>query len=82
MPADGNSQFESLWDTCAATLINTWDIYGWVVPALLLTILFFAAIAQFCWALEDISSELPVCRGPKWIFHRMRLIWRARRITR
>jgi hypothetical protein len=38
--ADGNSQFESLWNTAAAAVFNAIDAYGWVVPALVISLLF------------------------------------------
>ncbi|HWE85826.1 MAG TPA: hypothetical protein VG267_12850 [Terracidiphilus sp.] len=78
MPTDSNSQLESLWDTCAGTLINTWDVYGWLIPALLLTILFFAVIAFVCWALEDVDFDLPIFEGPRCIFRWCKRRWQSR----
>lgn len=82
MANDGNSQIESLWSACAGTIAQQWDAYGWVVPALLLTLVFFAAIGWLCWALEDLPVDVPLVKVPKWIFRRMRLIWRVRRMNR
>src|SRR4051812_47386337 len=75
MPIDGNSQLESLWDTCAAAVLNTYDAYGWLLPALLLTFLFFLIFAFVCWALDDIPLDLPLLKGPAAIFRWCRKRW-------
>jgi hypothetical protein len=78
MPTDGGSQFESLWDGCAAALFNVYDGYGWIVPALLLTLLFFLALALLCWWAEDVFVE-PMFQGPSAIFRWCRHRWKPQR---
>jgi hypothetical protein len=78
MPTDGNSQLESLWDACAAAVLNTYDAYGWLLPALLLTLLFFLVFAIVCWAMDDIGLDLPILEGPAAIFRCCRKRWEPR----
>lgn len=78
MPTDGSSQIDSLWDSCATFVLSAYDAYGWVVPALLLTLLFFTLIAAICWALDDIV-EAPVLEGPRAIFRWCRQNWEPQR---
>ena len=77
MSTDDGSQLESLWDSCAAFVLNAYDAYGWMVPALLLTLLFFTVLALICWALEGIELDLPVFEGPVAIFGWCRKNWQS-----
>jgi hypothetical protein len=79
MPAEGNGQFESLWDASGTWLFNVVDAYGWVLPATLLTLLFLGAVVLLCWWLEDLPFDLPVLEGPFQIFQTQRKGWRERR---
>jgi hypothetical protein len=65
---DANSQFDGLWDTCAAAILNAWDAYSWVLPALLLTLLFFGVFALICFALEDLDLDASLIEAPVAIF--------------
>jgi hypothetical protein len=65
---DANSQLDGLWDTCAAAILNTWDAYSWVLPALLLTLLFFGVFALICFALEDLDFDASLIEAPVAIF--------------
>ena len=68
MPTDPGSQLDTLWDTCATALLTAWDSYAWLPPAFLLTLLFFAAVALLCWALEDIDFDVGLVEAPVAIF--------------
>jgi hypothetical protein len=79
MPTDGSSQLEGLWDSCAGALFNVYDAYAWIVPALLLTILFFFVVAFVCWACEKADFDIPIFEGPAAIFRWCREAWEFRR---
>jgi hypothetical protein len=79
---DANSQLDGLWDTCAAAILNTWDAYSWVVPALLLTLLFFGAIALICFALQDLDFDAPLIEAPVAIFRWSRKTFQSQRLQR
>ena len=74
---DGNTQLDRLMDTVASSISYTYDAYGWILPALLLTVLLFAVMALFCWMLEDVPLELEVFTAPHSIFTWVRNRWQA-----
>ncbi len=76
---DANSQLAGLWDTCATALLNTWDAYGWILPAILLTLLFFGAIVLVCWALADLDFDAGLIEAPIGIFRWCRKTFQSQR---
>jgi hypothetical protein len=40
MGTDGNSQLVAMWDAAVAAITNTFDAYGWIVPAILVALLY------------------------------------------
>ena len=72
MGSDGSSQLVAMWDASVAAITNTLDAYGWIVPAILTTLLYLGLIALFCWLVEDLPVELPVFEGVGAIFKWMR----------
>jgi hypothetical protein len=76
MGVEGNSQLVAMWDAAVAAITNSFDAYGWVVPAILVTLLYLCLIALFCWWLEDLPFELSVFEGVGGIFKWMRISWR------
>jgi len=72
MGSDGSSQLVAMWDASVAAITNTLDAYGWIVPAILTTLLYLGLIALFCWLVEDLPVELPVFEGVGGIFKWMR----------
>jgi hypothetical protein len=77
---DANSQLDGLWDTCAAAILNTWDAYSWVLPALLLTLLFFGVIALICFALQDLDFDTSLIEAPVAIFRWSRKTFQSQRL--
>lgn len=76
MPADDGSQLAALWDAAASTIFNVYDAYGWIVPALVLSLLFLALIALFGYLLDDIPVEF--LDGFVGVFRWTRKRWRDR----
>jgi hypothetical protein len=54
--ADGKSLFKGLWDTFSSAVFNAYDAYGWILPALLLTILLLGVLVLIACAMEDLRS--------------------------
>ena len=79
MSADG-SHLESLWDSISSTVLNAWDGFGWIIPAVVLTILLLGAILLVAWWLEDIPFEPEVFNGIDGIFKWTRKSWRGGRV--
>jgi hypothetical protein len=77
MGADGNSQLVAMWDAAASAITSTFDAYGWIVPAILVALLYLCLIALFCWLVEDLPFELPVFEGVGGIFKWMRKSWQG-----
>lgn len=75
MSSDGGSQLEQLCDTAASAAFSVYDAYGWMVPALLLSVLFLGLLALLCWALEDLPLEPEILRGFPGIFRWSRRVW-------
>jgi len=78
---DGNSYFESLWDSMACSVGNVIDAYGWIVPALLLTVLLLGVIVLIGSFFEDFPVELPILEGIGGIFKWARERWGPRGLT-
>jgi len=76
---EGNSFLEGLWDAAASTLFNVYDAYGWVIPALLLSLLLLVVLALLAWALEDLPVDVEVLQGFGGIFRWTRKWWREGR---
>jgi len=65
MSTDWSSQLERLWDAMATAVLNVYDAYGWVIPAvllsLLLLVLLVGVIGLLAWALAAVGvDDLPV----------------------
>jgi hypothetical protein len=75
---DGNSQLDRLMDTLASSIWYTYDAYGWIVPAIFLTLLFFAAVVLLCWLADVIPLEGEILTAPHSIFNCMRKRWQTK----
>jgi hypothetical protein len=78
---DANSQLEGIWDACATGILNAWDACGWLIPALLLTLLLFAVFALICFACEGIEFDEGLIEGPVAIFRWSRKTFKSERGT-
>jgi hypothetical protein len=56
-------------------MMNAVNCYGWVVPATILTLLFFAVLIFICWQFEDIPLETDIFKAPQMIFSWARKKW-------
>jgi hypothetical protein len=56
-----------------------YDAYGWVLPALLLSLLLLGFLALLAWALEDLPVDVEVLQGFDGIFRGTRKWWREGR---
>jgi hypothetical protein len=74
MSEDG-SQIADCLDGVSAWAANACNAYGWVVPALLFTICFFAFIVFISWVSEDIPVEFDIFGVPGAIFRWSRKRW-------
>jgi hypothetical protein len=77
VPTNFESRIETLWNAAASAVTNVFDLYGWIVPATLLAILFLGVIVLLCWAMDDLPFELPVFESVRGIFKWMRSAWQA-----
>lgn len=77
MPGDG-----SVGETIAGALLNIYDAYAWIVPALFLTLVFIAALVAFCWWVEDVPLDVPVVRIVRGIFRWSRRTCQMRTVLR
>jgi hypothetical protein len=77
MGADGNSQLVPIWDAAVAAITNTFDAYGWIVPAVLLSVLFIALLGLVGYIMEDIPVDADVFNVFPAIFKWMRESWQG-----
>jgi hypothetical protein len=85
MSTDWSSQLERLWDAMATAVLNVYDAYGWVIPAVLLSLLLLLLLVGVIGLIASAVGELPldadvpVFEGFGGIFRWTREIWRAGR---
>ena len=79
MSTDQKPLFEGLWDTLSSMVFNVYDGYGWILPALLLTILLLGVLALVAYAIEDLPIDAEVFDGIGAIFRWTRRWWKANR---
>jgi hypothetical protein len=61
MSTDWSSQLDGLWDAMATAVLNVYDAYGWVIPALLLSIVVLVLLVGVLGLLASIGvDDLPV----------------------
>jgi hypothetical protein len=77
--ADGGSQLEGIWDAFASAVFNLIDSYGWILPAVALSILFLGLIVLVAWCLEDLPFEPEIFDGIGGIFRWTRKWWKDSR---
>jgi len=65
---DSYSQLEKLGDADGSVFFNILDAYGWIVPAVLMSILLFGVVILIAWAIEDLPVEFPFFEGVGGIF--------------
>lgn len=82
MPPYGNAQAAGFWETLTSALSEFVDVYGWILPALLLTALLIAGIALLCFFLDDLPLEVPIIRVGRRIFRSTRRNWISARRSR
>jgi len=78
---EGNSFLEGLWDAAASALFNVYDAHGWVIPAVLLSLLLLGVLALLAWALEDLPVDAEALQGFGGIFRWTRKWWREERAS-
>lgn len=74
MSADDNSLLENLWNAVSSAILSAVDAYGWIVSALVLSVLFLGLIALSAWLFEDIPFEM--IEGFGHVFRWTRRAWR------
>lgn len=79
MSADEKQLFEGLWDTFSSTVSNAYDGYGWILPAVLLTILLLGVLALIAYAIEDLPIDVEIFDGIGGIFRWTRRWWKGNR---
>ena len=85
MSADWSSRLEGLWDAMATAVLNVYDAYGWVIPAVLLSLLLLVLLIGVLWLVASAVGELSldadvnVFGGFGGIFRWTRENWRAGR---
>lgn len=57
MSADGGSPLDGLWDSISSAVVSFVDAFGWILPALVLTILFLGLIALVAFWLDDLPFD-------------------------
>jgi uncharacterized membrane protein YqgA involved in biofilm formation len=72
---ESRSLLGGLLDSAASVVLTAFETYGWIVPASLLTILFFAGLVVLCWMLDDLPLEFEVLTAPRSIFDWTRKRW-------
>jgi len=77
--ADEKSLFAGLWDALSSAVINAYDAYGWILPALFLTVLLLAILVVIAWAAEDLPFEIEIFDSVGGIFKWARRCWRGNR---
>jgi hypothetical protein len=79
--SDGGPQLERLWDTAASTVFNVYDAYGWIVPALLLSLLFLGLLVLLLSLLAPLAEGLEIepefLQGFGGIFRWTRESWQS-----
>jgi hypothetical protein len=75
--ADRKSVLEALWETFSSAVSTAYDVYGWIVPALLLAFLFLGVIGLIACAVEDAPFDIEVFQGDGGIFRWTRRWWRV-----
>jgi len=58
MSADWSSRLEGLWDAMATAVLNVYDAYGWVIPAVLLSLLLLVLLIGVLWLVASAVGEL------------------------
>jgi hypothetical protein len=79
--ADGRSQLDGLWDSLSTAVMNAIDGYAWILPALVLTALFFGLIVLIAWCTEDLPFELDIFEIVGGIFKWTRKWWRGESLS-
>ncbi len=79
MSADEKSLFAGLWDTFSSAAFNAYDGYGWILPALLLTILLLGVLVLVACAIDDLPIDVEIFQGIGCIFKWTRRWWRGDR---
>jgi hypothetical protein len=74
--SDGGSQLAWLWDAAVTGVLDVYNAWGWILPAILLTLLFCVVVVILCWILEDLPPEMEIVRTPFAIFRWTRRRWR------
>jgi hypothetical protein len=77
MGADGNSQLVAMWDAAVAAITNTFDAYGWIVPAVLISVLLIALLGLVGYLTEDLPFDADVFNVFPAIFKWMRESWQG-----
>jgi hypothetical protein len=77
--ADEKQLFEGLWDTFSSAVSNAYDGYGWILPAVLLTILLLGVLALIAYAMEDLLIDVEIFDGIGGIFRWTRRWWKGNR---
>jgi hypothetical protein len=77
--ADEKSLFDGVWDTFSSAVFNAWDGYGWILPALLLTLLLLGVLVLIAWAMEDFPIDVDIFDGIGGIFRWTRRRWKGDR---
>jgi len=65
----------------ATAVFNVYDAYGWVILAVLLSVLLLGVLALPAWALEDLPVDAEVFQGFGGIFRWTRKWWREERAS-
>jgi hypothetical protein len=81
VPADSGTPLNGLWDSLSTAVVNAMDPLGWILPALILTLLFLGAVALVAWWLEDLPVELEIFQAIGGIFKWTRKWWRGERTS-
>ncbi|MFZ1086207.1 MAG: hypothetical protein WAN35_14680 [Terracidiphilus sp.] len=66
MSVNGDWRVNELWDSAASVIFNVYDAYGWIVPAVFLSLLFLLVIGFIAWAAEDLPVECLEGFGGIW----------------
>lgn len=77
MSADGGSPLDGLWDSISSAVVSFVDAFGWILPALVLTILFLGLIALVAFWLDDLPFDFEILQGVGGIFRWTRRWWRG-----
>jgi hypothetical protein len=75
VPGESSSQLDGLVDFVTPAIFNAYDAYGWLIPAVLLTVVFFGLFFLACYLFEEIPMDFPIFRGPRFIFSWSREHW-------